>query len=46
MSRMMKTLMILLIVVYAFAPDPIPGPIDDLALAALGYTLNRRMTTS
>ena len=46
MNRMMKILMVLLIIAYAVAPDPIPGPIDDLAIAALGYTLNRRMTTS
>lgn len=46
MNRMMKTLMVILIIAYAVAPDPIPGPVDDVTLAVLGYILNRRVSTN
>ena len=41
MNNKYKILVLVALIIYTIAPDPIPGPIDDLILWAV-YVLNSR----
>ena len=44
MKESMKFLVLVFVLFYFVAPDPVPGPIDDAIIAIIGLTLRAKLT--
>ena len=42
MDGEMKTLLLVLVILYCVLPDPVPGPIDDVIIALCALAAGRR----
>jgi len=40
----MKTLILVLVILYFVLPDPVPGPIDDVIVILCGAAARRRLS--
>ena len=44
-DKRFKMLVIVAVVVYALAPDLVPGPVDDIIVMILGYLVSSKKDT-
>ena len=38
----LRFLIVLIVLLYVFSPDPVPGPVDDALVAVVGHALTHR----
>lgn len=44
MNKWMKAVLAVLVLMYAVSPDPMPGPIDDLLIALIGWVVSSKLS--
>ncbi len=46
MNNWMKAVLAVLVLLYMVSPDPMPGPIDDLLIALIGFAAAGKLSAN